>query len=51
MFPEPPRRSHRFKASGVSRWLIPVFLGILTLGLLLTLAIVIGSVTGLTPNP
>ena len=50
MFPRPPRRSHRFETSGVSRWLIPTLLIVLTLGLILTLAIVVCSVSGLTPN-
>ena len=50
MFPRPPRRSHRFETSGVSRWLIPALLIVLTLGLILTLAIVVCSVSGLTPN-
>ncbi len=48
---EPTKRpSTRFEASPLARYLIPVILGLLALGLLATIALIVLSMLGITPG-
>lgn len=43
-------KSKRFESRGAARWLVPALLILLTLGILLTLAVTILSILGMTPG-